>query len=116
MSFDVSFMTAERHDASVAGSSHASSVIALVRSSEGESATVTHALVPLNESALPYLPAAAHVAFAIVPLFAWPEVSLTVEPTPSSNAYAATRPATWVVFDTVTPTPGDVVLFPAASA
>jgi len=31
-------------------------------SSEGASATVTHALVPLNESAEPNLPAAVHVA------------------------------------------------------
>src|SRR5215831_17837696 len=53
---------------------------------------VTTALVPLNDSALPYLPAAAQVAFAIVPVWPLPDASVTVVPDPSSNPYAATSP------------------------
>jgi hypothetical protein len=49
-------------------------------------------LLPLNESALPNLPAAAHVAFVIVPLLLLPDWSATVVPLPSSNAHAPTRP------------------------
>ena len=53
---------------------------------------MTSALVPLNSSALPYLPVAVQVVFATVPLFPFPDASATVDPDPSSNAYAATRP------------------------
>ncbi len=53
---------------------------------------MTIALVPLNCSALPYLPAAAQVAFASVPVLPLPDASVTVVPDPSSNAYAATSP------------------------
>jgi hypothetical protein len=57
------------------GLTQPSSVIALVRSSVVESATVTTAFVPLNESALPNLPALApaQVAFAIVPVLPLPD-------------------------------------------
>ena len=37
-------------------------------------------------------PVAAQVAFAIVPLFPFPDASVTVVPDPSSNPYAATSP------------------------
>src|SRR5205809_8027754 len=87
------------------GFTHASSVRAVDRSSELESATVTQLLVPLNDRALPYLPPAAQVAPEIVPVFPLPEASATVEPVPSSKLYAATR-----VFEldtvTLTPAPG----------
>ena len=53
---------------------------------------MTNALLPLNCNALPYLPDAAHVVFAIVPVWPFPDASATVVPEPSSNAYAATRP------------------------
>src|SRR5512135_1695541 len=63
-----------------------------VRCSEAESGMVTRALVPLNTSALPDLPALVHVAFAIVPVFPFPDASATVVPVPSLNEYAAIRP------------------------
>ena len=76
----------------VEGLTHASKVIALERCSDALSGIVTSALVPLNCNALPYLPDAAHVAFAIVPLLPFPDASVTVDPDPSSNPYAATNP------------------------
>ena len=56
----------------VDGLTHASSVIPLDRCSDAASGIVTSALVPLNCSALPYLPAVAQVAFVIVPVVAVP--------------------------------------------
>src|SRR6202035_2397175 len=53
---------------------------------------VTTALLPLNCSALPYLPVAAQVAPVIVPVWPFPDASVTVVPEPSSNPYAATSP------------------------
>ena len=48
---------------------------------------MTSALVPLNCSALPYLPDADQVApLEIVPLLALPDESFTVVPDPSSKA------------------------------
>ena len=46
--------------------------------------------MPLNTSALPYLPEFVQVAPLIVPLFPFPEASATVVPVPSLNPYAAT--------------------------
>src|SRR4051812_35922028 len=71
------------------GLTHASSVIAVVRCKLAESGTVSFALVPLNDSALPYLPDAVHIAVPIVPLLLFPERSVTVVPVPSSKAKAA---------------------------
>ena len=48
--------------------------------------------MPLNCNAPPYLPDVDHVAFVTEPLFPFPDASVTVEPDPSSNAYAATIP------------------------
>src|SRR4051812_36854779 len=79
-----------RHPLALAGLTQASSVIPLVRSRLAESFTVIQLLVPLNDSALPYLPVALQVAPLIVPVFPCPERSLTVVPLPSSNEYAAT--------------------------
>ena len=53
---------------------------------------LTRALVPLNDSAPPYLPDADQVVFDVVPLLPVPEASPTVVPLPSLNEYAATRP------------------------
>ena len=51
-----------------------------------ESATVTQALVPLNDSAPPYLPEAVQVALARVPVLPLPEASPAVVPLPSLKA------------------------------
>ena len=75
------------------GLTHASRVIPVVRCNESESSISIHAFVPLNTSALPYLPAVVDVAFAMVPVFPVPDASDTVVPVPSLNEYAATRPA-----------------------
>ena len=70
----------------VVGLTHASSVSPLESCSEAELGIVTSALVPLNDSASPYLPEGDHVAFEIVPLLVFPDRSVTVVPEPSSNA------------------------------
>jgi hypothetical protein len=59
---------------------------------EDESGTVTRALEPLNESALPYLPAVDQAAVPIDPPFPLPDASATLVPPPSLNEYAATSP------------------------
>ena len=74
------------------GLTQASRVIAVVSCSDAELGTVTRELVPLNVRALPYLPAAAHVVFATVPVPPPPDASATLIPDPSSNANAATSP------------------------
>src|ERR1044071_2840751 len=71
------------------GITQASSVNALVRSSEAESGTVTRAVVPLKLNAPPNLPAVVRVAFAIVPVLVFPEASVTVAPLLSLKPYAA---------------------------
>ena len=48
-----------------------------------------------------------------MPVLLFPDESCAVVPLPSSNPYAATRPL--VVFETVTVTAVEVVVFPAAS-
>ena len=53
---------------------------------------VTNEFVPLNDSALPYLPAVVQVAFVIVPVLPFPDASGTVVPVPWLNEYDATRP------------------------
>src|SRR4051794_28122357 len=85
-------MTSRHLFATLAGSIHASSVNAVESWSELELGMFTRAFVPLKESAPPYRPVAVRTALEIVPLFPPPAASTTVEPDPSSNAYAATRP------------------------
>src|ERR1043165_6316791 len=81
-----------RHPALMAvGNTHASSVIAAERWSDGESLIDTRAVVPLNDSALPYFPDAVHVALTIEPVLPLPDRSVTDVPDPSLKAYAATR-------------------------
>src|SRR3954466_12569879 len=75
------------------GLTHASRVMPVVRSKVAESAIVTHALVPLNDSALPNLPAVLQVALLIVPGLPLPDESLTVVPVPSLTPWAAANPA-----------------------
>jgi hypothetical protein len=93
-SFVNSFITTVRQAAPPAavGYTHASSVIAVVRRSDAESATLTMLLVPLNVSALPYLPDVVQVALESVPVLLLPEASLVVVPVPSSKLYEATGP------------------------
>src|SRR5712692_5062679 len=85
-------MTSSHARVTTDGLTHASRVIPVVRCNEAESLMFTRALLPLKTSALPYFPAVVQVAFAIVPVFPFPEESATVVPVPSLNEYAATRP------------------------
>src|SRR5262249_56066931 len=66
--------------------------MALVNCSDGALLTVTNALVPLKDKALPYLPEVVHVAALMVPLFPLPDRSVNNVPLPSLNPYAATKP------------------------
>ena len=67
-------------------------VIAVVRSSEAESATRTVLFVPLKLRALPKRPWVVQLAPVMVPAFPLPEESAVVVPLPSANAQAPTRP------------------------
>src|SRR5438874_12827608 len=110
-------MTVRHVVPSAAGLTHASSVIALVRSSEPAAGTVTQLDVPLKVSAAPNLPAVVHVVFVTVPLFPAPDESATVVLAPSLKPYAATRPGGGPVLPTVTDTAADVpVLFDVSRA
>src|SRR2546430_12696878 len=84
-------MTSRQALSTAEGFTHASNVIAVVRCKEAASGIVTFALVPLNESAFPYLPNVVHVAPLIAPLCPLPEASAAVVPEFSSKPYAATR-------------------------
>src|SRR5918996_3067462 len=109
-----SLTTAVCHVLLVEGRSHASTVIPVVRSSVALSETVTHAFVPLNESAPLNLPPVTQVAPESVPVLPRPDWSPAVVPEPSSNAHAPTSP-TEPVFETVTGTATEVVVLPAPS-
>src|SRR3989442_652235 len=77
------------------GFTHASSVIPLVRRSEGASLIVTRPLVPLKTKALPNLPWVVQVTpLPSVPVLLLPETSATVVPAPSATPQAAARRAT----------------------
>src|SRR3954463_2125625 len=67
---------------SAVGLIHASSVIAVVRSSDAASGTVTQSLMPLNDNAVPYFPAV-HAAPVMVPVLPVPDTSNTCAPRPS---------------------------------
>src|SRR4051812_17886584 len=105
----------ERQPPRLDGRTQASSVMPSVRSRSAAPATVTHALVPLNDSAEPNLPAAVHVALLIVPGWALPRASTAVVPEPSLKPHAATRPFPLTTFSTSTPTGADVVRLPNRS-
>src|SRR5215470_17044980 len=90
------------------GFTHASSVIPVVSWSAGAFGMFTRP--PVNDSAPPNLPAAVRATpLPNDPVFPFVDASITLDPVVSSNAYAATSPAT-CVFDTVTDTPADVVV------
>src|SRR5690242_4123392 len=87
-----SLMTTVRHiEPSAVGLTQASTVDAVVMSSDAESGTVTMSFTPSNCRALPYLPAT-RVAPEIVPALPIPERSETVLPDASSKLQAPTRP------------------------
>src|SRR6267142_6144630 len=90
-----SFITIVSHPFSAAGLTHASMVIPVVRSSgvlAAPSMTVTQSLTPLNDNALPTLPAT-RVAPVMVPLRALDDPSIAVAPLASSKPSESTRPA-----------------------
>src|SRR4051794_15762180 len=85
-------MTSRQAEDTVAGSTQASSVIAVVSCSELALGTFTRASVPLKLSASPNLPAVDQVVFDVAASLPLPEESVTLVPLPSSNEYAATSP------------------------
>ncbi len=74
------------------GITHANSVIAVVRFSDGELATTTTSFVPSKLSAPPNRPCGLHVAPEITPVLLFPDASAVVGPAPSLNPHAATSP------------------------
>src|ERR1041384_7879225 len=82
-------MTSSQKPVAVDGLTHASTVNAVVTCNDGASGTVTSAVLPLNDSAPPYLPAAVHVAPVMLPVFPVPEASVALLPAPSSTAWPA---------------------------
>src|SRR3954454_20209899 len=85
-------MTTVRHiEPSALGLTQASTLAAVVRSREAESATLTMSLTPSNCSAPPCLPVT-RVAPETLPLLLRPDVSSTVVPDESSKLQAPTRP------------------------
>jgi hypothetical protein len=85
--------TIARHPIGVeVGKIHASSVIAVVRRSDGASGIVTCALVPLTPVHCRICPWSRPFPLA-TPLLFWPETSRIAVPVPSSNPYA--RPGRW---------------------
>src|SRR5262245_50493472 len=83
-------MTSRQAPVTAVGLTQASRVMAVLRCRDAESLMFTRALLPLNDRASPYRPAA-HVALLIVPVLPLPEASATAVPVPSLNEYAATR-------------------------
>src|SRR5215470_4056843 len=84
-------MMSSQPDRATDGLTQASRVIPLIKWSDGASLIVTRDVAPSKTSALPYLPAAVHVAPVIVPVLPCPEPSPTVVPEPSLNENAAIR-------------------------
>jgi len=78
----VSFRITVRQLARADGFTQASSVMPVVRCSDAASGTFTRADVPLNDSALPNLPAVDQVAAEIVPVLLFPDASAVEAPEP----------------------------------
>ena len=78
-------ITSRQPDGTTVGKTQACSVIAVVKSSEAASATVTQLLVPLNTSAFPKRPAVVQVADVTTPPLPLPEASAAAVPVPSSK-------------------------------
>src|SRR5712692_8727778 len=92
---------------------HASNVALAPGVSASMSAASTKLLVPLSDTQLPNLQALLHAAPDNVAVLLLTDASDAVVPAPSSKEYAAT--ALVCTLATVTTTPVDVVVFPAAS-
>src|SRR3954452_11684000 len=99
------------HAASVRGLAHRSVVRSRVMSRDGESATWTQSLTPLNDSAPPNLPVV-HVAPRTAPVLPVPDASTAVAPEPSSKPSARTGFADVEPLLTVTDTSADVAGLP----
>src|SRR4051794_30711514 len=98
---------AVRQPPAAVGFTHASSVIAFVRSSELESAMLTMSSTPSKDSARPNLPVVDRATPpASVPPLPLPDESIAAVPLVSSKPYAATSP----VGSTVTETGADVLV------
>ena len=98
------------------GETHASSVIAVVRSSEFASGTLTKSFVPSNVSAPPNRPCALRAAPEIVPSLLAVDASSAVVPLASSKPHAPTSPfGSTAGLDTVTVIVVAVVRLPASS-
>ena len=83
-----------RHpDCDTAGSIHADNVIADDNPNDGDDATCTKLLDPLNDIAPPYRPDVDHDAPTTDPVFPLPDTSATDEPDPASNEKPNTNPA-----------------------
>ena len=83
-----------RHpDCDAAGSIHADNVIADDNPNDGDDATCTKLLDPLNDIAPPYRPDVDHDAPTTDPVFPFPDTSATDEPDPASNEKPNTNPA-----------------------
>ena len=83
-----------RHpDCDTAGSIHADNVIADDNPSDGDDATCTTLLDPLNDIAPPYRPASTTTPPCTNPVFPFPDTSATDDPDPASNEYPNTNPA-----------------------
>ena len=80
-----SFISAVRQPPATDGFTHASSVIAFVRSSVAESATLTMSLTPSKLSARPKRPEVVRVAPETVPALPLPEESVAAVPVVSSK-------------------------------
>src|SRR5918995_5151763 len=81
-----------RQPPAVLGLTQPSSVMPVVRSSEGASATVTQSLIPSKLSAPPLRPSVVGVAPETVPWFPSPDASVTMAALTASNDQAPTRP------------------------
>jgi hypothetical protein len=86
--------TIVRHpDCDTAGLIHPDNVIPDDNPNEGDDATCTTLLDPLNDIAPPYRPAVDHDAPTTDPVFPFPDTSTTDDPDPASNENPNTSPA-----------------------
>src|SRR6266536_3718340 len=76
----------------VVGKTHASQLMLPLVLSESGPPRSTNVELPLNDSALPYLPAVVQSAFCTLPLMPFGPESEATLPRPSFSEYAAIRP------------------------
>src|SRR5262245_28923196 len=107
-------MTSRHALFTVDGFTQASSVIPVVSCKDALLGTVTRALLPLKDSAPPYLPPVIRLAVPMDPLFPYDDESNAVLPAVSLNEYAATSSGIVVPVVTLTMFEGSP-MFAAAS-